>query len=144
MRDAVARRTRSIDVTQSSCSRHERDEREAEHEACRLPARPTAFAPFATAESKAGGHVKTFISDRKLHRPSIRLSSIAVLIVPFLAGCASPRSDTGTTAPAAARKPVPADLMPGEQIDYAGHRCGNPNLYVKTHPCLFPQRNPAP
>jgi len=38
---------------------------------------------------------------------------------------------------------MPADLMPGEQIDYAGHRCGNPNLYVKTHPCLFPQRNAA-
>ena len=79
-----------------------------------------------------------------MHRPDIRLSLIAVLIVTFLAGCASPRSDTGATASAAARKPVPADLMPGEQIDYAGHRCGNPNLHVKTHPCLFPQRNPTP
>ncbi|UXU90284.1 hypothetical protein [Burkholderia sp. S-53] len=103
-----------------------------------------AFAPFATAASKAGGLVQTFFPDRNVHRPVIRLSLIAVLIVPFLAGCASPRSDTGTTVSAAARKPVPADLMPGEQIDYAGHRCGNPNLHVKTHPCLFPQRNQTP
>ncbi|WP_244136885.1 hypothetical protein [Burkholderia pyrrocinia] len=144
MREAVARRTRSIDVTQSSCSRHERDERKAEHEACRWPVRPMAFAPFAPAASKANGPVQTFIPDRNVHRPVIRLSLIAVLIVPLFAGCVSPRSDTGTTASTAARKPVPADLMPGEQIDYAGHRCGNPNLYVKTHPCLFPQRNPAP
>ncbi|HKU00385.1 MAG TPA: hypothetical protein VJS30_28195 [Paraburkholderia sp.] len=33
--------------------------------------------------------------------------------------------------------------MPGEQIDYAGHRCGNPNEHVKTHLCLFPRR-PSP
>ncbi|WP_179255294.1 hypothetical protein [Burkholderia sp. AU31652] len=72
---------------------------------------------------------------------------IAVLIVPLLAGCTSTRSGTTPTSqatPAAAKKPVPADLMPGEQIDYAGHRCGNPNLYVKTHNCLFPQRNSTP
>ncbi|WP_368858911.1 hypothetical protein [Burkholderia sp. GbtcB21] len=131
-------------MTQSSCSRHGCDEREAEHEVCRWLARPTAFAPFATAASKAGGPVQVFIPDREVHHPALRLSLIAVLIVPLLAGCASPRSDTGTAASAAARKPVPADLIPGEQIDYAGHRCGNPNLYVKTHPCLFPQRNPAP
>lgn len=79
-----------------------------------------------------------------MHCLAIRLSLIAVLIVPLFAGCASSHSDTGTIASASARKPVPADLMPGELIDYAGHRCGNPNLYVKTHPCLFPQRNPAP
>ncbi len=79
-----------------------------------------------------------------MHRPAIRLSLIAILIVPLFAGCVPTRSDPGTTVSAAARKPVPTDLMPGEQIDYAGHRCGNPNLYVKTHPCLFPQRNPAP
>ncbi|HEM7893335.1 TPA: hypothetical protein U2Q27_002764 [Burkholderia cepacia] len=72
---------------------------------------------------------------------------IAVLIVPLFAGCTSTRSgrtpaaSATSTTPAAARKPVPADLMPGEQIDYAGHRCGNPNLYVKTHVCLFPQRS---
>ncbi|WP_175819010.1 hypothetical protein [Burkholderia sp. BCC0419] len=69
---------------------------------------------------------------------------IAVLIVPWFAGCVSTRSDATATAPAAARQPVPAGLMPGEKIDYAGHRCGNPNLYVKTHTCLFPRRNPAP
>ncbi|WP_230950178.1 hypothetical protein [Burkholderia cepacia] len=82
-----------------------------------------------------------------MHRPAIRLALIAVLIVPLFAGCTSTRScptssaSTPSATPAAARKPVPADLMPGEQIDYAGHRCGNPNLYVKTHVCLFPQRN---
>lgn len=79
-----------------------------------------------------------------MDRPAIRPVLIAVLIVPLFAGCVSTRSDTTAAAPAAARKPVPADLMPGEQIDYAGHRCGNPNLYVKTHACLFPQRNAAP
>ncbi|MCA7996942.1 hypothetical protein [Burkholderia metallica] len=102
---------------------------------------PAAFAPFAAAVSQAGGPVQTFTPDRKVYRPVLRLTLIAVLIVPLLAGCASTRSGTATTAPAAARKPPPADLMPGEQIDYAGHRCGNPNLYVKTHTCLFPQRN---
>ena len=61
--------------------------------------------------------------------------------------CTSTRSGLTPAASAtsitldAARKPVPADLMPGEQIDYAGHRCGNPNLHVKTHVCLFPQRS---
>ncbi|MDN7585692.1 hypothetical protein [Burkholderia seminalis] len=79
-----------------------------------------------------------------MHRPAIRLTLIAVLIVPLFAGCASTRSGTTEAKPATARKPVPADLTPGEQLDYAGHRCGNPNLYVKTHPCLFPRRNPAP
>ncbi|MDN7887155.1 hypothetical protein QZM93_00890 [Burkholderia cepacia] len=92
----------------------------------------------------------TFTPDRKVPRPAIRLALIAVLIVPLFAGCTSTRSgrtpaasatSTTSTTPAAARKPVPADLMPGEQIDYAGHRCGNPNLYVKTHVCLFPQRS---
>ncbi|RXV69162.1 hypothetical protein D1006_29170 [Burkholderia stabilis] len=114
-----------------------------EHEVCRWPSRPSVFSPLATAASNAGGPVQTFIPDRKVHRPAIRLSLIAILIVPLFAGCVSTRSDPGTTVSAAARKPVPTDLMPGEQIDYAGHRCGNPNLYVKTHPCLFPQRNPA-
>ncbi len=32
------------------------------------------------------------------------------------------------------------DLGPGEQVDYAGHRCGNPNLHIKTHLCLYPRR----
>ena len=88
-----------------------------------------------------------FHPDRKVPRPAIRLALIAVLIVPLFAGCTSTRSgrtlaaSATSTTPAAARKPVPADLMPGEQIDYAGHRCGNPNLYVKTHVCLFPQRS---
>ncbi|WP_230946620.1 hypothetical protein [Burkholderia cepacia] len=96
---------------------------------------------------ECGRPFPTFTPDRKLHRPAIRLTLIAVLIVPLFAGCTSTRSgptpnvSATSTTPAAARKPVPADLMPGEQIDYAGHRCGNPNLYVKTHVCLFPQRS---
>ncbi|MDN7556789.1 hypothetical protein [Burkholderia orbicola] len=85
---------------------------------------------------------------RKLPRPAIRLALIAVLIAPLFAGCASTRSDTTATS-GAARKPVPADRVPadrvpGEQVDYAGHRCGNPNLYVKTHPCVYPPRDSAP
>ncbi|MCA8488311.1 hypothetical protein [Burkholderia arboris] len=131
-------------MTQPSCSRHGRDGRAGEHEVCHWPTGPTAFAPFATAAWKAGGPVQTFIPDRKVDRPAIRLALIAVLIVPLFAGCASTRSGTPAAAPAAARKTVPADLMPGEQIDYAGHRCGNPNLYVKTHTCLFPQRIGTP
>ncbi len=74
-------------------------------------------------------------------RPAIRLALIAVLIVPLFAGCASTRSGATATVSAAARKPAPTDLTPGEPVDYAGHRCGNPNLYVKTHPCVYPQRN---
>ncbi|ODN29453.1 hypothetical protein BGI28_00050 [Burkholderia contaminans] len=104
---------------------------------------PAAFMPFAIAVWNACGVVQTSLPDQKVHRPAIRLALIAVLIVPLFSGCASTRSGTPPTAqaaPAAAKKPVPADLMPGEQIDYAGHRCGNPNLYVKTHNCLFPQR----
>ncbi|WP_431208473.1 hypothetical protein [Burkholderia cepacia] len=96
---------------------------------------------------ECGRPFPTFTPDRKVHRPAIRLALIAVLIVPLFAGCTSTRSGptpnvsaTSTTS-AVARKPVPADLMPGEQIDYAGHRCGNPNLHVKTHVCLFPQRS---
>ncbi|AOJ43405.1 hypothetical protein WJ23_25360 [Burkholderia lata] len=103
-----------------------------------------AFTPFAIAVWRACGPVLTFTQDRKVPRPAIRLALIAVLIVPLFAGCASTHSgtaQTAQTAPATAKKPVPADLMPGEQIDYAGHRCGNPNLYVKTHTCLFPRRN---
>ncbi|WP_175876966.1 hypothetical protein [Burkholderia sp. BCC0097] len=105
--------------------------------------RAAAFVPIATAASTAGGTVQPFIPDRKLPRPAIRLALIAVLIVPLFAGCASTRSDTTATY-GAARKPVPADRAPGEQVDYAGHRCGNPNLYVKTHPCVYPPRDSAP
>ncbi|RQZ89467.1 hypothetical protein DF053_11005 [Burkholderia cepacia] len=102
------------------------------------------------SSTECGRPFPTFTPDRKVPRPAIRLALIAVLIVPLFAGCTSTRSgptpaasatSTTSTTPAAARKPVPADLMPGEQIDYAGHRCGNPNLYVKTHVCLFPQRS---
>lgn len=71
--------------------------------------------------------------------------SIVVLLVPLVAGCMSVRAGNGAAASshAAQANPVAAELLPGEQVDYAGHRCGNPNLYVKTHPCVFPQRNVA-
>nr|WP_324251417.1 hypothetical protein [Burkholderia ambifaria] len=84
-----------------------------------------------------------------MNRLSARSSHLVMLLVPLLvsllAGCASVRPGTGPAAStrAAKAKPVADELMPGEQVDYAGHRCGNPNLYVKTHPCLFPQRNVA-
>jgi len=78
-------------------------------------------------------------------RSSRRAMLVISLLVPLFAGCASVRPDTRpvalTSAPKA--KPAAGELMPGEQVDYAGHRCGNPNLYVKTHPCLFPRRNVA-
>ncbi|WDR86117.1 hypothetical protein [Burkholderia ambifaria] len=86
---------------------------------------------------------------RQMNRLSARSSHLVMLLVPLLvsllAGCASVRPGTGPAAStsAAKAKPVAGELMPGEQIDYAGHRCGNPNLYVKTHPCLFPRRNVA-
>ncbi|MGU7811391.1 hypothetical protein [Burkholderia sp. AW49-1] len=95
----------------------------------------------------AGGFVSTSVPDQTVDRPAIRLSLLALLIAPLVAGCASSRPDAGTagsSAPRAVRNVVPAGLTPGEQIDYAGHRCGNPNFYVKTHPCLFPKRNVTP
>ncbi|WP_322022423.1 hypothetical protein [Burkholderia sp. BCC1977] len=93
----------------------------------------------------ADGPVTTLPLVRPVKRLSLRSSLIVTLLVPLLAGCASVRPGTESVAPtrAAKEKPVAAGLMPGEQIDYAGHRCGNPNFHVKTHPCLFPQRNVA-
>ncbi|MBY4765983.1 hypothetical protein K6W39_02115 [Burkholderia ambifaria] len=66
---------------------------------------------------------------------------LVALLVSLFAGCASVRPGTGPAAStsAAKAKPVAGALMRGEQIDYAGHRCGNPNL----HPCLFPRRDVA-
>lgn len=67
-------------------------------------------------------------------------SSLAGVMVAGLAGCAglSGKPPAGTSS--STQTTAPADLAPGEQIDYAGHRCGNPNLYVKTHLCVFPRR----
>nr|WP_057925782.1 hypothetical protein [Burkholderia ambifaria] len=80
-----------------------------------------------------------------MNRLSVRSSLVVMLFVPLVAGCASMRPGCGPVAwtDAAQAQPVAAALIPGEQIDYAGHRCGNPNLYVKAHPCLFPRRNVA-
>ncbi|ASW01570.1 hypothetical protein CJU94_25745 [Paraburkholderia aromaticivorans] len=64
---------------------------------------------------------------------------VAAVIAAGLAGCAgNSRKPAGTSD--STRAAAPANLAPGEQIDYAGHRCGNPNLYVKTHLCVFPRR----
>lgn len=83
-------------------------------------------------------------------RALLLTSLVTTLAVAGLGGCAntagrSAHADAAagdsTRAANAAKKPSPpTDLLPGEQIDYAGHRCGNPNLHVKTHLCLYPRR----
>ena len=103
--------------------------------------------PFAIAVWNAGGLVLTFTLDLKSapsrHSPSLDRSPdrpvVRGLHIDAFRHHADFAGHTGRR-----EKPVPTDLMPGEQIDYAGHRCGNPNLYVKTHNCLFPQRNSTP
>jgi len=70
-------------------------------------------------------------------------SLVAAIIAATLAGCAQPGKKTveaGTTLAPAQNKEALKDLAPGEQVDYAGHRCGNPNLHIKTHLCIFPRR----
>ncbi|OMG71101.1 hypothetical protein BW685_22015 [Burkholderia ubonensis] len=101
----------------------------------RRPAVAVASMPFAIARRKADGPASTSIPTRKVNHIDRRLSVIAVLIIPLLAGCVS--------ASVGERRAVARDLASGEQVDYAGHRCGNPNLHVKTHPCVFPQRRAA-
>ncbi|KWK72883.1 hypothetical protein WM16_17605 [Burkholderia ubonensis] len=101
----------------------------------RRPAAPVAYMPFALALRNADGPASISIPTGKVNRIDRRLSVIAVLIIPLLAGCVS--------AGVGDRKAVATDLAPGEQVDYAGHRCGDPNLHVKTHPCEFPQRRAA-
>jgi hypothetical protein len=56
-----------------------------------------------------------------------------------LTGCAGDKGGAATT-PTASLAGSPYVLAPGEQKDYAGHPCGNPNMYVKMHPCVFPQK----
>ena len=68
---------------------------------------------------------------------------LAALGAASFAGCAQTASKpvAASSTPSTAHKvATPTDLAPGEQVDYAGHRCGNPNLHVKTHLCLFPRR----
>ncbi|TKI19912.1 hypothetical protein FCO27_19280, partial [Bacillus pumilus] len=62
----------------------------------------------------------------------------ASVFVIALGGCATGDMATSGSAAAGRAKALPKDLAPGEQVDYAGHRCGNPNLRVKMHPCVFP------
>ena len=68
-------------------------------------------------------------------------SAFTAVLAASLGACAS-----GSGKPADAVNPSTSthkslmDLALGEQIDYAGHRCGNLNLHVKTHRCLFPRR----
>lgn len=70
----------------------------------------------------------------------LRILAATSAIVLSLGGCASSNMTASGDAPARPPKILPKDLAPGEQVDYAGHRCGNPNLHVKTHPCVFPLR----
>lgn len=68
---------------------------------------------------------------------------MAASVVASFVGCAQTASKpvVASNTPSTAHKATPpTDLAPGEQVDYAGHRCGNPNLHVKTHLCLFPRR----
>lgn len=68
---------------------------------------------------------------------------LATFVAASFAGCVQTPSKpvVASNAPSTVHKATsPTDLAPGEQVDYAGHRCGNPNLHVKTHLCLFPRR----
>lgn len=70
-------------------------------------------------------------------------SFIAAVIAAGVAGCANTggkAANLNSASPPTQAAKTPANLAPGEQVDYAGHRCGNPNLYVKTHLCVFPLR----
>ncbi|KWE80011.1 hypothetical protein [Burkholderia territorii] len=92
---------------------------------------------------EAGGLVSIFSPDQIVDRSAIRLSLLALLFAPLLAACASVHRETemvGSAVPKAKRDVESAGSISEGQIDYAGHRCGNPNFYVKTHPCLFPRR----
>ncbi|RKR36666.1 hypothetical protein B0G82_4709 [Paraburkholderia sp. BL17N1] len=74
-------------------------------------------------------------------RALLQKSALTMILATSLAGCASSGGEPAVAVqPRASAHNAPTDLAPGEQIDYAGHRCGNPNLHVKTHLCLFPRR----
>ncbi|REE22475.1 hypothetical protein B0G71_5686 [Paraburkholderia sp. BL27I4N3] len=74
-------------------------------------------------------------------RVLLQKSALTAILATSLAGCASSGGEPAVAAkPRPSAHKAPTDLAPGEQIDYAGHRCGNPNLHVKTHLCLFPRR----
>jgi type IV pilus biogenesis protein CpaD/CtpE len=74
-------------------------------------------------------------------RALLQKSALTAILAASLAACAGSSgkpADAGKPSTSTHKSPV--DLAPGEQIDYAGHRCGNANLHVKTHLCLFPRR----
>lgn len=74
-------------------------------------------------------------------RTLLQKSALTAIVATSLAACASSSGKPADAVkPATSAHKSPTDLAPGEQIDYAGHRCGNPNLHVKTHLCLFPRR----
>lgn len=74
-------------------------------------------------------------------RALLQKSALTAILAASLAGCASSGGKPAASVnPPTSTHKAPTDLAPGEQIDYAGHRCGNPNLHVKTHLCLFPRR----
>ncbi|KVC57927.1 hypothetical protein [Burkholderia stagnalis] len=62
---------------------------------------------------------------------------LVTFAVPFLlAGCALGNADPATSPD----QPRAAPASSSRLVDYAGHPCGNQNLHVKTHPCVFPRR----
>lgn len=73
-------------------------------------------------------------------RTLVLTTCLAGVIAVALGGCANLSGKPPAASSSPTQAGAPADLAPGEQIDYAGHRCGNPNLYVKTHLCVFPRR----
>ncbi|TFE39411.1 hypothetical protein E2553_21440 [Paraburkholderia dipogonis] len=74
-------------------------------------------------------------------RTLLQKSALMAVLAASLAGCASSSGKPADAVkPSTSTHKSPTGLALGEQIDYAGHRCGNPNLHVKTHLCLFPRR----
>ncbi len=72
------------------------------------------------------------------------LLAVASALLLALGGCASSDNTASGNVTSRQVRPVPKDLAPGEQVDYAGHRCGNPDFHVKMHPCVFPLRRAEP
>jgi len=88
------------------------------------------------------------VTMRRLHKIATMKSPYIVLALAIaLAGCASGNADrsrnTANGAPRvvdSATRAAATNSTKDELVDYAGHPCGSQNLYVKTHPCVFPRR----
>lgn len=69
-------------------------------------------------------------------------SLVGAVVVLVFAGCANAASETLTSSNSkvAELAEVNVDFVDGRLVDYGGHRCGHPNMYVKSPPCFFPKR----